>query len=90
MKKFSIALATIATLAVAAPAVSSAQEIGVRIGGDRDAYRDRGDFRTHEFRGARAEYRGVKENYGWHRGWDRDRGSDRVVVIKKHRHYDWD
>ena len=60
MKKFSIALATIATLAVAAPAVSSAQEIGVRIGGDRDGYRDRGDFRTHEFRGARADTEGLR------------------------------
>ena len=87
MKHFAIALATIATLAVAAPTISSAEEIGVRIGGDRDFRRDRGEFRERgEFHGARAEYR----DRGWHRGWDRDRRSDRVVIIKKQRHHDWD
>jgi hypothetical protein len=88
VKTFAIALATIATLAVAAPAISSAEEIGVRIGGDRDFHRNRGEFRERgEFHGARAESR---EDRGWHRGWDRDRRSDRVVIIKKNRHRDWD
>jgi hypothetical protein len=90
MKKLTIALATIATLAVAAPTIGSAQEIGVRIGGDRDFHRDRDEFRERgEFRGARAEFGGHQDR-GWHRGWDRDRRSDRVVIIKKHRHHDWD
>jgi hypothetical protein len=87
MKKLTLALATLATIAVAAPTIASAEEFGVRIGGDRDMYRDRGEYRERgEFRGARAEYR--DHDRGWHRGWDRDR-SDRVVVIKK-RHRDWD
>jgi hypothetical protein len=87
MKKLTLALATLATIAVAAPTIASAEEFGVRIGGDRDMYRDRGEYRERgEFRGARAEYR--DHDRGWHRGWDSDR-SDRVVVIKK-RHRDWD
>jgi hypothetical protein len=90
MKKLSIALATLATIAVAAPTIASAEEFGVRIGGgERDFHRDRGEFRERgEFRGARAEFREHGDR-GWHRGWDRDR-SDRVVIIKKHRHRDWD
>lgn len=85
MRKFSIALAAIATLAIAAPTIASAEEIGVRIGGDRDFHRDRGEFREHRvFRGARAEFR---EDRGWHRGWRHHRD---VVIIKRHRHHDWD
>lgn len=86
MKKLSFALAALATIAVAAPTVASAQDIGVgvRVGGD--GYRDRGEFRERgEFRGARAEFRGDR---GWHRGWERDRG-ERTVIIKR-RHRDWD
>jgi hypothetical protein len=90
MKKLSIALATLATIAVAAPTIASAQEFNVRIGGgDRDFHRDRGEFRERgEFRGARAEFR-ERGDRGWHRGWHRDR-SDRVVIIKKQRYRDWD
>ena len=85
MRKFSFALAALATIAVAAPTVASAEDfgVGVRVGGDRD----RGEFRERrEFRGARAEFR--DHDRGWHRGWDRDRG-DRTVIIKR-RHHDWD
>jgi len=83
MKTLTIALATIATLAVAAPTIASAEEINVRIGGHRDSYRDHRDFRPRaEFRGAHAEFR--------HHRWDRDRRPDRVVIIKKHRHHHWD
>ena len=75
MKKLSMSLATLATIAVAAPTIASAEEFGVRIGGgNRDFHRDRGEFRERgEFRGARAEFREHGD-----RGWHRDR-SDRVV-----------
>jgi hypothetical protein len=81
MRKLSLALAALATIAVAAPTIASAEESGVRIGGHS---RDRGEFRDHkEFRGARAEYR--DHDRGWHRGWDRDHGH-RMVIIKRHHH----
>jgi hypothetical protein len=90
MRKLSLALAALATIAVAAPTIASAEDFGVnvRVGGDRD----RGEYREHrDFRGARAEFR--DHDRGWHRGWehrdwDRDRG-DRTVIIKR-RHRDWD
>jgi hypothetical protein len=85
MRKLSLALAAVATIAVAAPTIASAEDfgVGVRIGGDRDrvGFRDRGDFR-----GARAEFR--EHDRGLHRGWYRDRG-ERTVIIKR-RHRDWD
>jgi hypothetical protein len=85
MRKLSFALAALATIAVAAPTIATAEDfgVGVRVGGDRD----RGEFRDRDnFRGARAEFR--EHDRGWHRGWDRDRG-DRTIVIKR-RHRDWD
>jgi len=87
MRKLSLALATLATVAVAAPTIASANDfgVGVRVGGDR--FGDRGGFRDREeYRGARAEFR--SHDRGWHRGLDRDRG-DRTVIIKRH-HHDWD
>ncbi|WP_245474611.1 hypothetical protein [Bradyrhizobium sp. Leo121] len=41
MRKLSYVLAALATIAVAAPTVASAQGFSVRIGSDRDYYRDR-------------------------------------------------
>jgi hypothetical protein len=68
-----------AAFAVLAPALASAEELGVRVGGDRDMYRDR------DFRAARAEFA-----YGEHdRGVDRaryrgaHRGHDRAVIVKR-------
>ena len=43
MKKVSFVLAALATIAVALPSIASAQEIGVRVGGDRDFHRNRGN-----------------------------------------------
>src|ERR1700738_3844561 len=54
-------LAALATIAVAAPTVASAQGFSFRVGGDRDYYyRDRDDYR-----GPRAEY--YEHDRGLHR-----------------------
>src|SRR3954471_23861058 len=79
MRKLSCVLAALATIAVAAPTVASAEGFSVRIGGDRDDYRD-------HYRGPRAEFYG--HDRGWHRGWyDRDHDRDRVVVFRHHRYW---
>ena len=72
MKKFSLALAAVAVLAVAAPSLASAETTVIK-----KVYR--GD-------GPRAEM-GMHRDRGMHRGWHRG-GGDRVVIIKKrHRHW---
>jgi hypothetical protein len=78
MKKVACVLVALATIAVAAPTVASAESFGFRIGSDRDYYRDRDEFRA-----PRAEF--YEHDRGWHRGWDRDR--DRTVIIKRRRHW---
>jgi hypothetical protein len=80
MKKLSYVLAALATIAVAAPTVASAQEFGFRIGGGPDYYGD-------HYYGPRAHF--YAHDRGWHRGWY-DRDGDRTVIIKRHHHYDWD
>jgi hypothetical protein len=80
MKKVSCVLAALATIAVAAPTVASAEGFSVRIGGDRDYYyRDRDDYR-----GPRAEF--YEHDRGLRRGWYRD--GDRTVIIKRHHYWD--
>ena len=81
MRKMTCVLAALATLAVAAPTVASADSLSFRVGSDRDYYRDRD-----EFRGPRAEF--YEHDRGWHRGWYRDHDGDRTVVIKRHRYWD--
>ena len=78
MKKLSYVLAALATIAVAAPTVASAQGFSFRIGGDRDYYRDR------DYYGPRAEFYG--HDRGLHRGWYHD--GDRTVVIRRHHYWD--
>ena len=87
MKKLACAFAALATIAVVTPTIASAEEFGIRVGGDRDMYRDHRD-RDSEFRGARAEFNYGEHDRGHHRGWYRGegRGHDRVVIIKRHRH----
>ncbi len=80
MKKMSCVLAALATIAVAAPTVASAESFGFRVGGDREYYRDRDDFR-----GPRVEFYG--HDRGFHRGWY-DRDADRTVIIKRHHYWD--
>jgi hypothetical protein len=78
MKKVSYVLAALATIAVAAPTVASAEGFGFRFGSDRDYYRD-------EYRGPRAEFYG--HDRGLHRGWYNHDG-DRTVIIRRHHHWD--
>jgi hypothetical protein len=77
MKKVSFILAALATIAVAAPTVASAESFGFRVGPDRDYYGDRGYYG-----GPRAEFYG--HDRGWHRGYRHDDG----VVIRRHRYWD--
>ena len=79
MRKMSYVLAALATIAVAAPTIASAESFGFRIGSDRDYYRDRDDFR-----GARAQF--YRHDRGLHRGWYKH-GGDRSVVIRRN-HWD--
>jgi hypothetical protein len=79
--KILAAAAALAVLTIAAPTVASAETLVVR-----DGMRDhgRGEWREHRgFREGRAEWHGDR---GWHRGWRH--GGDRVVVIRRHRHWD--
>ena len=97
MKKLTFVIAALATFAVAAPTIASAEEFGVRIGGDRDhADRDRGEMHRDGDRdrgemrdgdrnrgGMRVEMRGERHHDG---DW-RDRHAERVVVVKHRRHH---
>jgi hypothetical protein len=68
MKKFGYIVAALATIAIAAPTIASAETVVIkRGGGHHDGYRERG---------ARAEFRGHGDR-GWHRGHDK-----KVVIIK--------
>ena len=79
MRKLSCVLAALATIAVAAPTVASAQGFSVRIGGDRDYYRDR------YYYGPRAEF--YAHDRGLHRGWYKHDG-DRTVIIRRGHYWD--
>jgi hypothetical protein len=89
MKKFGYIIAALATIAIAAPTIASAETTVIKRGGghhDRDSYRGHGDrtkvvIKRGGYReGARAEYRGRHRDSGWHRG------HDKKVVIIKHGH----
>jgi len=83
MKKLSCVLAALATIAVAAPTVASAQGFHFGVGSDRDYYhRDRDDY----YRGPRVAF--YERDRGLHRGWYNHDG-DRTVIIRRH-HHDWD
>jgi hypothetical protein len=78
MKKVSLVLAALASIAVAAPTVASAEGFGFRIGGGPDYY-----YRDQDYRAPRVEFYG--HDRGWHRGWYHD--GDRVII---RRHHYWD
>jgi hypothetical protein len=75
MKKVSLVLAALASIAVVAPTVASAEGFGFRIGGGPDYY-----YRDRDYRGPRVEFYG--HDRGWHRGWyrDGDHDGDRVII----------
>ena len=70
MKKLTVVLAALATIAVAAPTIANAQEFGVQVGGDRNyGYRDRGEMHRDGYRhrgGMRFEMGGDRHH---DRGW---------------------
>ncbi len=70
MKKFGYIAAALATIAIAAPSIASAETVVIKRGGHHGGWHERG---------ARAEFRGHGDR-GWHRG------HDRKVVIIKHGH----
>ena len=87
MKKLTFVLAALATIAVAAPTIASAEEFGVRGGGDRD-HGDRGRGEMHrdgdrDRGGMRVEMRGDRHH---DRDW-RNHRAESVVVIKHRRHH---
>ena len=78
MKKVSFILAALATIAVAAPTMASAENFGFHVGvGPDHYYRDHDNYRGREFYG---------HDRGWHRGRYHHDG-DRVII---RRHHDWD
>ena len=83
MKKFGFIVAALATLAIAAPSIASAETVVIkRGGGHHDSYRgghaDKVVIKRGGGYGARAEYRGRSHrDHGWHRGHDK-----KVVIIK--------
>jgi hypothetical protein len=79
MKKISCVLAALATIAIAAPTVASAEGFSFRVGGDQDYYRDRDDYRD-----SRAQF--YQHDRGLHRGWYNHDG-DRRVIIERRRHW---
>jgi hypothetical protein len=80
LKKVSYVLAALATIAVPAPTVASAEGFGFRIGSDQDYYRDGGYYR-----GPRAEF--YRHDRGFRRDWYSNDG-DRTVIIRRHHHWD--
>ena len=73
MKKVGYVIAALATIAIAAPSIASAETMVIKEGG-------------HRHFGARAEFREHRD-HGWHEGW-RHRHADRVVIVK-HRHHEY-
>jgi hypothetical protein len=81
MKKIFYALAALATVAIAAPTIASAEDFGFRVGPDHSYY-----YGDRDYRGPGVEFYG--RDRGYHRGWYQDRG-DRVI-IRRHHDRDWD
>ena len=68
MKKFGYIVAALATLAIAAPSIASAETFVVKRGGDH-------------WRGARADFH--RDN-GWHRGWHRGGDKVVIIKHRRH------
>lgn len=68
MKKLGYILAAVATFAIAAPSIASAETVVIKRGG--------GDH----WRGSRAEHR----DHGWHRGWHRGGDKVVIIKKRRH------
>ena len=78
MRKLSYVLAALATFAVAAPTVASAQGFSGRLRRPRLLSRP-------DYYGPRVGFYG--HDRGWHRGWY-NRYGDRDVIIRRHHYWD--
>jgi len=79
MKKVSCVLAALATIAVAAPTVASAEGFGFRVGPDRDTM-------ATVITIAAPALKFYGHDRGWRRGWYHHDG-DRII-IRRHRYWD--
>jgi hypothetical protein len=79
MKKFGYIIAALATIAIAAPSIASAETVVIKRGGHHYGARaDKVVIKRGGHDGARAEFRGRSHrDHGWHRGHDK-----KVVIIK--------
>ena len=80
MKKFGYIIAALATIAIAAPSIASAETVVIKRGGGHHygARADKVVIKRGGHDGARAEFRGRSHrDSGWHRGHDK-----KVVIIK--------
>jgi hypothetical protein len=73
MRKLGLVIAALGALAVAVPSIASAETVIIKRGGHH-----------HGWHGARAQ---VHHDHGRHYGWRHRHHSNKVVIIKKHRHY---
>ena len=74
MRKLGLVIAALSALAIAIPSMASAQTVVIKRGGHH-----------HGWHGSHAR---MHHDHGYHHGWrHRHHRGDKVVVIKKHRHY---
>ena len=71
MRKIGLVIAALGALVIAAPSIASAETVVIKRGGHHGGWH-----------GARAHM-----DRGYHHGWRRHHGGDRVVIVKKRYHH---
>lgn len=75
MRKLGFVIAAVGALAIAIPSMASAQTVVIKRGG-------------HHHDGWHGSHARMHHDHGRHHGWrHRHHRGDKVVIIKKHRHY---